>query len=230
MPAVNHLMWQTAGEENKQEGRLGHVICARISYGGISNHDSRYLRVFPNNKHQERSDGFGCASLSPMRIPIPNEAYSLENFYQGSKKFPQESWEEYLQNRQNMFQDPTPHRHKFARGMKPECSYYINKNGVFQAYDYLSARYFYCRWYEVQTRTNEDLARLRLFRTQGVNLMLCGYDSSPSLTVENVWETYHDLRTPFGHESVIFCLLTLSDPSQYPWNRFYYEHPELQYP
>lgn len=228
-PVVVEL-WKEAASLNAQSGRKGMLVCARLSYGSVSNQDVRFLRVFPNYKHQTRSDGFGCSSLSPMSLPVPNEATSLENYYQGSKKFPHESWSDYLENRNRMFLDPVPHRHKYQRGMKPECSYYLNKNGKIQAYDYLGARYFYCRWYEILTRRNEDLERLHTMRNQGVNLMLCGYDSSPDLTVENAWEKYHDLRTPFGHESVLFCLLTIENIADYPWTRFYREHPEMNYP
>ena len=228
-PVVAEL-WKEAASINVQCGRQGTVLCARLSYGGVSNRDVRFLRVFPNYKHQERSDGFGCSSLSPMSIPIPCEATSLENYYQGSKKFSHETWQDYLDSRQRMFTDPVPHRHKYRRGMKPECSFYLNKNGEIQAYDYLGARYFYCRWYEVLTRRNEDLQQLRKLRERGVNLMICGYDASPELRVENAWEKYHDLRTPFGHESVLFCILTIENIADYPWTRFYREHPEMNYP
>ena len=53
-----------------------------------------HLCVFPNYKHQNRKDGFGCASLSPKSmgpvihgqkgLPI---AKNLENFHQGNKVF-----------------------------------------------------------------------------------------------------------------------------------------------
>lgn len=227
---VDHSLWQAAARDNVSRGIPGTVVCAKISYGSISNSDPTFLRVFPNNKHQNRTDGFGCCSLSPMRLIVLGVSHSLENYYQGSKKFPHESWEEYLVNRERMFQDPTPHRHKFQRGMRPECTYFPNKDNVLQAYNYLDSRYYYCMWYEFLVQSNSDFLQLRTYLSQGMNLMLCGYDACSALRPDNADEIYHDTSTPFGHESVLFCLLTLSSRDKYPWRRYCEAHPELQYP
>ena len=51
-----------------------------------------YLNVFPNSKHQDRKDGFGCASLSPKSLgpvqhTMPNlpPAFNIENYHQFAK-------------------------------------------------------------------------------------------------------------------------------------------------
>ena len=54
-------------------------------------HIDGYLKVFPNFKHQNRKDGFGCASLSPKALgPVSDgsrHAKNIENFHQGAKIF-----------------------------------------------------------------------------------------------------------------------------------------------
>ena len=51
-----------------------------------------YLNVFPNYKHQNRKDGYGCAKLSPKSLGPVNHgmpnlpiAKNIENYHQFAK-------------------------------------------------------------------------------------------------------------------------------------------------
>lgn len=219
-------VWEVAAE-NKADGIRGSVICTRMGMRrSIVEHEG-FLKVFPNYRHQNRKDGFGCSSLSPMLLgPIFHfdmRATCLENFWQGSKYFPFESDSDYASRRDELFADPEGNRHKYNRGDKPKYTIFLNRHGEPQKYNYLNSRYFYCRLYELLTRNDENLQKLRNLRKKGVNLQICGYDASEIL---NSWESYLDTSKPFGHESVIYCLLM----KKYPWNRYKEEHPEQNYP
>lgn len=78
-----------AQEANKNEGKKGEVILTRLFMMKPPEDTKGFLKVFPNYKHQNRSDGFGCASLSPKFMgPIKHgqpglpDSKNLENFHQ----------------------------------------------------------------------------------------------------------------------------------------------------
>ena len=78
--------------ENRKRGIRGEVIVRKMQMLKNPERIDFYLSVFPNFKHQNRSDGFGCASLSPKSMsPVKHdqpglpEAASLENFHQFNK-------------------------------------------------------------------------------------------------------------------------------------------------
>jgi hypothetical protein len=66
----------------------------------------------------------------------------------------------------------------------------------------------------------------------GYNLNIVGYDGFPidsnvSPLVDLLYKYYMDRSRPFGHELVLFTMLSLDDSTQYPWNVYYRDHPYL---
>nr|QBK84865.1 MAG: uncharacterized protein LCDPAC02_00640 [Pithovirus LCDPAC02] len=101
---------EKVAEENRENGVKGELIVRKmfmmkkINYE-MDNSVITHLPVFPNNRHQNRKDGFGCCSLSPMKlgpvlysrqiylggkIETLNDSKNIENFHQGSKIFEHE--------------------------------------------------------------------------------------------------------------------------------------------
>lgn len=199
-----------------------------------------YLNVFPNFKHQNRKDGYGCAALSPMSLgPIehrqpglPN-SLNLENYYQGNKYFEKETIEQYIQKRQEMYLDPVPHRHKYpprdpgraVKDVKALFSIHVDLTGMARGYSYLESRYFYCHFYEKLAKNTEAFLDLKYYHYNGIDLCIVGYDAYP--VSDNLYNCYLDTSKPFGHELVLYCLLMIGDPAHYPWNIFYTQHKEI---
>lgn len=235
------LVERTAAE-NRAAGRRGALTCSKLRMMRQPDHVDGVLNVFPNNKHQNRKDGFGCASLSPMRLgPVAHqqpgvpEALSIENYHQFNKVFERETKKEagivsvlpsFYQLRDRAYRDATPHRHKFedekgVGGNKnvPLFSIHLTAAGQERRYTYLQSRYFYCHQYELLAKQQPDFATLKQMLADGTNLQIVGYDGYP--VTRSLWEHYNDTSRPFGHELVLFSLLLLENPAEYPWNRFY---------
>ena len=86
MPAI--LEAQRVNQENKQRG--GQIVLDQLK--GRFGHpvdQVGFFKIFPNHKHQNRLDGFGCKSLSPKVMgpinhgqPTLPPAKNLENLHQ----------------------------------------------------------------------------------------------------------------------------------------------------
>jgi hypothetical protein len=88
---VENEQIEGARKENLENGRKGRVIMSKLRMMRNPEDIPGFLKVFPNYKHQNRQDGFGCKSLSPMSLgPVehgqPNlpNAMNIENFHQVS--------------------------------------------------------------------------------------------------------------------------------------------------
>jgi len=206
-------------------------------------HVENYLSVFPNYKHENRLDGFGCKDLSPKSIgplkhscfaPISEIVYNLENLHQGSKIFEHELnsnnnvKEEYLQKIREIYLDKVPHRHKYDRKILqklnnniniPKFSIYFDTNGNEQRYNYLQCRYFYCYFYEKFVIDSKNFKKLCEMINKGYNLNIIGYDGYN--VSKSLYEHYMDTSKPFGHELVLYTMLVENDRDKYPWNMFY---------
>nr|QBK92880.1 MAG: uncharacterized protein LCPAC403_00140 [Pithovirus LCPAC403] len=218
-------------EKMKRRGK-GHVKCAKLLMMKKSPYTQGYLNVFPNFKHQNRKDGFGCKSLSPMSLgpvvhkqPDLPDAENLENFHQGSKVFSSEIIDEkgdptstFFDEQKKMFKDKIPHRHKEAAKKKNVPLHWLwkMKNSTFKRFRYVESRQFYCTFYERLSEDLPDLKRLKDMIEEGYNLQICGYDAIDDLTPDNIEQHYLDSLRPFGHESVLLCLLVLPE-DKYPW-------------
>lgn len=229
-----HSLECNAATKNFNEGFMGTVICTKMGMRKEVEHHDGYVKVFPNYKHQNRADGFGCASLSPMSLgPIdhgqPNlpMATNLENMFQGNKCFPREIGpdgypkDEFYQAQLLMYEDYVPHRHKVfvdgssARGVVPNYSVWVDPDGNEHFLEYIESRQIYCHFYEKMAQKQEDYLKLREMMMNGYNLQICGYDGYH--VTRPLEEHYLDPSRPFGHELVLYTLLTVDDPNEYPW-------------
>ena len=52
--------------------------------------------------------------------------------------------------------------------------------------------------------------------TQGCDLLMCGYDVFPVKDGQTLEQAYLDSTKPFGHELVLFTMLT-SPEADWPW-------------
>ena len=88
---------EEAAQSRRMVGQKGSVQVGKLRMMKPPPHLPGYLKVFPNHRHANRVDGFGCHTLSPMMLgPVVHSmrkwptAKNLENFHQGAKCFP---WE-----------------------------------------------------------------------------------------------------------------------------------------
>jgi hypothetical protein len=239
--------------------------CFQMTMMGEVPLEEGWMNVFPNNKHENREDGYGCCSLSPMRLgpvlhrqPDIPPAKNIENYHQFNKVWPCEvdangdPTEEYWQRRRKGYADPEPHRHKFdAKTMKkmretlkkatpgslgpsenrnqPCYSIHFTLKGEERRFTYVQSRYFYCCAYESLAKKTAAFEKLIDFSENSYALTICGYDAYP--VTKTLYEHYCDPTKPFGHELVLYTLLTydLGDGqhSKYPWHEYRENHPDI---
>ena len=222
----------------------GHITLYRMRMMHGVPLDAGILNVFPNFRSGNGLQGgsFCCAELSPKAIGPVNHgqpglppARSIENFHQGSKKMADETEELFHTRQREMFEDPIPRRHKDEKypGTSRAMEYFewIGRDGVVNHLTYVQSRQFYCNFYERAISAMPAFQRLVQYRDQGYNLRICGYDafliegiedprnmSQEQLTAA-IDVAYMDAVVPFGHERVIFTMLVIQSPVNYPWRR-----------
>jgi hypothetical protein len=231
---------------NKTNNKLGNVIVSKMYMMKNPTYIEGYLNVFPNYKQQNRKDGFGCMRLSPKSLGPVNHnmpglppATTIENYHQFSKFWDFELddndniLEKYKIDRINAYTAP-PMRHKYDKKTLlkynnniniPKFSMYYDKDGNEHRYNYLQCRYFYCHFYELLAKKEEDFIKLKNMIKNGYNLNIQGYDGY-SIT-KDLMTHYNDTSKPFGHELVLYTLLVEDDTSKYPWNIFYEQHKTI---
>ena len=111
---------------NLKNKKKGNVIVSKLRMMKAPKDIKGYLKVFPNFKHENRKDGFGCSKLSPKALgPVvhnmPNlpVAKNIENYHQFAKFFSFEVEDgkitkKALKIRYDGYNDPKPHRHKYS--------------------------------------------------------------------------------------------------------------------
>jgi hypothetical protein len=240
---------EEAAMKRRENVEKGDVIVSKLHFLKKPEYIKGYLNVFPNYKHQNREDGFGCMRLSPKslgpvdhRMPNLPVAKTIENYHQFAKFWKFELDEEgnildkYFKARCKAYKNPTPYRHKYSRVVLekinnklnkniPEFSVYYDKDGGEHRYNYLQCRYFYSHYYELLAGVEHDYLKLKEMIENGYNLNICGYDGYSVTT--DLWICYNDTSRPFGHELVLYSMLVLDDRKDYPWNRFYRENSEI---
>lgn len=197
-----------------------------------------YLNVFPNYKHQNRKDGFGCMRLSPKSLgPVIHNmpglpaATTIENYHQFAKFWQfeldekDEILEKYKLDRVKAYTSP-PMRHKYDKNINiPKFSMYYDKYGKEHRYNYLQCRYFYCHFYEKLASKEKDFINLKEMIKNGYNLNICGYDGYN--VTKSLIEHYTDTSKPFGHELVLYTMLIEDNNDNYPWNIYYNKNKEI---
>ena len=223
-------------EQNEKLNKNGDVKCCKMYMMKDVKLTDGYINIFPNYKHKNRIDGIGLPSLSPKSIgPVdhgqPNlpQAYNLENFHQGNKVFPSEikngkPTKQFFKTQKNMYFDKTPYRHKPNRtdedkklGNIPVYSIWISKNEKQHNIDYFTSRQFYCHFYERAIKKHKDFVKLKRMIKHGYNLMIVGYDGFD--VTKTIEEHYLDVSRPFGHEMVLYTMLT-TKPKDYIWHKY----------
>lgn len=223
-------------QDNIKSGKKGSIICTKMQMMKPVPLIEGYLNVFPNYKHQNRKDGFGCKSLSPMSIgPIVHNqpelpiCKNLENFHQNNKVFSSEVDTDgnilpvFYETQKKAYLDDTPHRHKESSKSStvsknvPLFSVWKTKDGIEKRFTYIESRQFYCNYYERFALKDENFLKLKELLNGGTNLNICGYDAY--LPDKNIEEHYLDAKRPFGHELVLYTLLT-HDEKDYPWRKY----------
>ena len=213
---------------NEALGKSGDVICTKLR-----------MRRLPEDvdKHQGRKDGFGCANLSPKSLgPVDHQqkglppAKLLENYHQFNKVFDcevdskGEPSAKFYARRLSGYKDTVPHRYKFDRGSKSRTLYSVHEDrqGHLRHYNYVQSRYFYCHFYEKLVVKQEQLDELKDLRRKGTNLQIVGFDGYR--VTDDLMKHYVDASRPFGHEMALYTMLTVEEPSDYPWNQYYNKH------
>ena len=188
--------------------------------------------MFPNYKHQFRQDGFGCSSLSPMNLgPVVTRfgkelSKNLENFHQGSKCYDKEIDKAtgepsalFFKNQAEFFNDSIGHRHKFTSKEKPKYFVWQDENRKIHKLNYIQSRQFYCNFYERLACENKDFKKLKELVENGTNIQICGYDGRAINKDTSIEAEYLSRDKPFGHELVLYHMLTTLEPSAYVWRK-----------
>jgi hypothetical protein len=225
---------EAATAENHRESRKGKVILTQMFMRKGIEYVKGFRKVFPNYRHQNRKDGFGCSALSPMKLgPVEHGqpdlpiALNIENYHQSSKCFEEELDENknpsplYYSNREKWYNDPIPHRHKYLNKKRknkniPEFFIWVDKEKKEHRLTYVECRQFYCNFYERLASKEPDFLRLQEMINDGVNLQICGYDAHQP---EDIEKAYLDESRAFGHEICLYTMLTMS-PENYPWRKY----------
>jgi hypothetical protein len=207
-------------------------------------HRDGFRCVFPNHKMGNTKEGLGCASLSPFNIgPVEHgmrdfpAAQTLENYYQTAKCWradvdaddnPTAEWRH---QRVECYDSNTAERHspskqKNGDELKYTVFHHIRTNQE-RRYDYVQSRLFYCYHYEKIVPTLDEFIHMKSLRDNGTNLQIVGHDGYKEGVSKPLYEHYKDPTRPFGHELVLYTLLTVENPEQYPWNVYRKEHAVL---
>jgi len=169
-------------------------------------------------------------------IKVLPKCQNVENFHQGTKVFEEELDEHnnpselYYENREKFYADSVPHRYKF-KGKEvniniPKYFLWVDKSCTEHHLNYFQSRQFYCNFYErlVLKKESEALKRfteLKQLIKDGYSLCILSYDAHPiGKTKIDIENEYLDLTRPFGHEKLLFSMLVLDDPNDYPRRKY----------
>lgn len=215
-------------KKNESRNKRGDVVCAQLRMMKLPAHVDGYYSIFPNYKSGSRKDGLGFPELSPMSLgPVKTEqphvpVFScLENFWQQSKKYSDETMEAFISNQEEWASKP-PCRHK-RKGVPVEGWVYQKEDGERVLLSYLEARPYYCTIYEKLARTTSSFRRLESMLEKGMNLQIFGYDGRDFSSYlgetlkEKLKNCYLDGKKPFGHELCLVAMLLLKT-EDLPWN------------
>ena len=193
-------------------------------------------------------------SLGPVEHGMPAQilpaARSIENYHQFAKHWPFELddhgkiKEEYMEKRREAYRSEVPERHKYKREfLKAQAqsadgnanvpafsAFYHRETGEERRYNYIECRYFYCHWYERLADKEQDMKTLRQWIKDGYNLNIQGYDGfaleDEKYAGMTLYDHYLDGSKPFGHELVLYSMLVVKEPEDYPWNRYCREYKD----
>lgn len=227
-----------------------------VNYYTRVDYTSGYLAVYPNDSRPPAgSEGLWLPGLSPKRLgpvvsrePGVPDATSIEALHQASRVFEHERDEDgsllpsWYADRDEYLTDPAraTWRHKFGATKPDHLAYlksigasdhktksiHIGSNGEEVSLNYVQNRWWYCSAYEELVPQTEDFETLESLIDNGTNVEMFGYDALHGMEPGQEFEWYSDETKRFGHESVLYCILTM-DPADYPWNVYADMHPEI---
>lgn len=188
------------------------------------------VNVFPNERHGVRTDGLGIPSFSsalmgPIKHGQPDlpDAWCLDNFYEGSKCYPDEVDENgdptalFYANRLDFYSDPKAKKKEHAYPSHPLYFVWVGKGGEEYRLNYVQSRQFYCTFYERMVKNDYMFKRLVEILDSGTNIIIRGYNGR-SIRGCDIEKEYLDPNLPFTHEFVLFSMLVLRHtPYLYPW-------------
>lgn len=246
---------KAARDENSRAGRPGTLRCGKLFMMKTPVLVPGFRNVLPNYRAKESpgSPALCMPDLSPKSLgPVHHgqpglpPALSIENYHQFNKVFPCEvdargdPLPEFYSRRLTEYLSDVPKRHKFdlkvmqvqgTSGNKniPLFSVHVTPAGSERRYTYVQSRYFYSHQYELLAKQRPSFQALQTLLKDGWNLNILGYDGYdvPSPDPDTLMKCYLDHTRPFGHELVLYSLLAIPDPVDYPWNKFYANHREL---
>ena len=245
---------EVRGNRTAEGGKKTSVVSSpgyRGEYKGIAWHIRGYRPVFPNDKHGPTKEGYGCPALSPKQMgPVKHNmsmlppAKNLENYHQFSKFFFKDNLDgedgtpsmQWLVRRIAAYNDPHAHRHTESakKLMEKYHNYdndwakavYFNHEGHHKIFSYLESRYFYCWHYAMLAKQTDEFKQIEAWLSEGYNILIWGFDGYVEGITKPIQEHYEDITRPFGHEMVLYCLLSITDTKQYPWEIYRSSLPE----
>lgn len=152
--------------------------------------------------------------------------------------------------RKAMYEDAKPYRHQHdfwadhpelvpadvklpaKKENAPAHSVWITAEGE-RKFTYVESRQFYCHFYEKIALASAEFKELKSKIDNGTNVIICGYDAYPPVSpgvpeaqqhaelAKTLEKHYLDGSRPFGHELVLYTLLTTvpTPASPYPWQK-----------
>lgn len=206
------------------------------------------IPVFPNCKHGSfgrhyrttQCGGHGMCSLSPrladdgvqlcVRRGVHCEIFAtVEAVMQAPKVYPDMLEKGVLtsaaEDMKTTFRAANPAGRHLGGAARPnECLYSMLCG---QTFSYIEARYFYCRAYELSKESDVNFGHMRRMLQQGLDINIVGYDGPyEGATVESLSHRYEDPSRPFGHELVIYAMMTLG-PEDRPWTLYARAHADM---
>jgi hypothetical protein len=202
---------------NKTAGRAGTVVVYKMAMMRAVEDRPGFINIFPNNRHGDRTDGIGMPELSPMRLGPVGACHLLENWWQAHKVYAnevdattKEPNDTFYKNQKQLYNDTTPHRHKYTKKDKPLYAVHVDKDNKLVKVDYVASRKYYCREYERLATKTASFLKLQDMIKAGYNLQICGYDG---YNVNSLAAHYSNPNVVFGHELCLFSLLI----GEHPW-------------
>lgn len=177
-----------------------------------------YVNVFPNIKHEQRTDGLGFSSLSPKSIcniehhqPLLSRCPTLELYYMANKVFSFDVNEEghltdEFYNRQFQLYN---HLRTGTPLSTQEVLFHIwyDSNGEIHRLTPFETQQLHCVMYERAIRNHSDFICLQEMIQNGYNLQICGYED---------FEMEKGL--PVSHEVVLYMMLALPE-EEWTWKK-----------
>jgi len=94
----------------------------------------------------------------------------------------------------------------------PFCWIWVTPDGLIKKYNLIEARQFFCVYYERIVKTTPHFKLLQELVRNGINLRICGNNKY----CEDQSIEYHYLNGVFGHDMILYAMLTI--PDSLPWH------------